>query len=268
MLEAARDADFDSSEFDLAIFGGESMPQSLLSECREMFTENFVTPYGMTEFGPAVTFPTATDIVERPGTVGRPGPNHNVRVVEPTENEEPDDPVTPSDTVPTETVGEIILQGPCMMDGYWNAPEQTAAAIREGWYFTGDAGYRDEDGYLFLVDRVDDMIISGGENIYPATVEDVLYDHEHVSEVAVVGTNHDVWGQAVTAFIIPDGEVSASDLEHYCRESNQLADFKRPRRYVFQPELPTNQSGKIQRYKLRDLAAEGEFEYRSPGTTE
>jgi Acyl-CoA synthetases (AMP-forming)/AMP-acid ligases II len=143
-----------------------------------------------------------------------------------------------------------------MMDGYLDRPERTADAIREGWFFTGDLGYKDEDGFIYLVDRVDDMIISGGENIYPTEVEAVLYESDLVADVGVVGTDDDQWGEAVTAYVVPSEEADPAGLEEtldrYCLDSEQLAEFKRPRRYVFVDELPRNPSGKIQRYKLRD----------------
>jgi fatty-acyl-CoA synthase len=151
-----------------------------------------------------------------------------------------------------------------MMKEYWNASYRTADAIRDGWYFTGDAGYVDADGFFYFVDRVDNMIISGGENIYPAAIEHVIYQHEAVSEVAVVGTDHDQWGESVTAFVVPNGDVTVEELDRQCWGSNELADFKRPRRYVFRESLPTNQSGKIQRYKLRERAASGNYRYQSP----
>jgi len=235
------------------------MPRPLLEDLVETFGEIVSTAYGMTEMGPVATSIRDQDVVEKLGSVGRPLPNHAVRIVEPTSTEDPDDPVTPEDTVPAGEQGEIIIAGPCTMEGYLNRPEKTADAIRDGWFFTGDIGYLDEDGFLYLVDRVDDMIISGGENIYPTTVEEVLYDHEAVEDVGVVGAEDEQWGEAVTAYVLPasgaDREDLEAELDRFCRERDDLADFKRPRRYVFVDELPRNPSGKIQRYKLRERAA-------------
>jgi fatty-acyl-CoA synthase len=204
----------------------------------------------MTEMGPAATFITPDEVREHLGSVGRAAMNHEVRIVEPTEGEDPDDPVGPEDTVAQGETGEIILQGPPMMDGYHGQPEKTADAIRDGWFFTGDAGYLDEDGFLFLVDRIDDMIISGGENIYPTEVENVLYEHDGVAEAAVVGEDDDEWGERVVAYVV--GEVTAEQLETFCREHDGLADFKRPRAYYLRESLPRNPSGKIQKFKLRE----------------
>ncbi|WP_436348088.1 long-chain-fatty-acid--CoA ligase [Natronorubrum sp. FCH18a] len=253
LLEESRDLDsFNGSSLELGVYGAAPMPPSLLEECIETFTEDYATAYGMTEMGPCATFILPFEVREHPESVGRAAPNHEVRIVEPTEDESPNGLVGPEDTVETGETGEIILRGPPMMEEYWNRPERTADAIRDGWFFTGDAGYLDEDGYLFLVDRIDDMIISGGENIYPTEVENVLYQHDGVAEVAVIGEKDDQWGERVVAYVIPDGDVTSDDLDTFCRDSDDLAEFKRPRRYEFREDLPRNPSGKIQKYKLRD----------------
>jgi fatty-acyl-CoA synthase len=258
VLQARESGTFDGSSLTSIGYGTSDMPRPLLEDLIETFGEVVSTAYGMTEMGPVATSIRDQDVVEKLGSVGRALPNHEVRIVEPTSQEDPGDPVTPEDTVPTGEEGEIILAGPSMMSGYLNKPEKTDDAIRDGWFFTGDIGRLDEDGFLYLVDRVDDMIISGGENIYPTEVEEVLYDHELVEDVGVVGTDDDQWGEAVTAYVLtaPDtdpGELE-EELDRFCRERDDLADFKRPRRYVFVDELPRNPSGKIQRYKLRDRA--------------
>jgi long-chain acyl-CoA synthetase len=118
------------------------------------------------------------------------------------------------------------------------------------WYYTGDLGYRDEDDSLWVVDRKDDMIITGGENVYPTEVEDVLFSHPDVVEAAVLGESHDEWGEVVVAYIV--GEVDEDALDQYLRESSDLADFKRPRAYYFVEQLPKNPSGKVQKFKLRE----------------
>jgi len=259
VLDAREEGEFDGSSLTSIGYGTSDMPRPLLEDLVETFGEIVSTAYGMTEMGPVATSIRDQDVVEKLGSVGRPLPNHAVRIVEPTSTEDPDDPVTPEDTVPAGEQGEIIIAGPCTMEGYLNRPEKTADAIRDGWFFTGDIGYLDEDGFLYLVDRVDDMIISGGENIYPTTVEEVLYDHEAVEDVGVVGAEDEQWGEAVTAYVLPasgaDREDLEAELDRFCRERDDLADFKRPRRYVFVDELPRNPSGKIQRYKLRERAA-------------
>jgi len=253
LLETAVRMNFDGSSLRLGIYGAAPMPPSLLKECMEVFTEDYTTGYGMTEMGPTATFILPFEAREHPDSVGRAGPNHEVRIIETTDTEDHDDPVGPEDTVPTGEVGEIILTGPPMMEEYWRRPEKTENAIRDGWFFTGDAGYLDEDGYLFLVDRIDDMIISGGENIYPTEVENVLYRHDGVSEVAVVGEEDDEWGERVVAYVVlaPGSDVTAEDLKEFCSESDDLASFKWPRAFYFVNDLPKNPSGKIQKFKLR-----------------
>lgn len=136
--------------------------------------------------------------------------------------------------------------------GYWNRPDADAKAIRDGWYATGDIGRIDEDGDLWVVGRVDDMIISGGENIHPVEVEDVLTRAPGVREVAVIAAPDDRWGQRVVACVVADDGVTAEDLDAYCLASDRLARFKRPREYRFVPELPKSPSGKILRRILRD----------------
>ncbi len=255
--EAERRDGFDGSSLELGIYGAAPMPPSLLEQCMEVFTENYSTAYGMTEMGPCATFIRPDEVRGQLGSVGRAAPNHEVRVVRPTETEDPDDPVTPTDTVPQGETGEIILHGPPRMREYWELPEKTADTLRDGWFFTGDAGYFNEDGYLFLVDRIDDMIISGGENIYPTEVENVLYEHEHVDEVAVVGREDDEWGERVTAYVVGSDAVTSETLDAYCRTHGDLAEFKRPREYHFLDDLPRNPSGKIQKFKLRERDATG-----------
>ena len=140
-------------------------------------------------------------------------------------------------------------------EGYWRRPDADDKALHDGWYFTGDTGYRDEDGDLFVTGRVDDMIITGGENVSPGDIESVLSLHPEVAEVAVAGLPDERWGQRVTAFIKRRGPIDAAALDTYCRTSG-LANFKRPRAYVFVTEVPKSPVGKILRRKL----VAGEFE--------
>lgn len=139
-----------------------------------------------------------------------------------------------------------------MMTGYFNREEATEKALYKGWYHSGDIGYLDDDGYLWVNDRVDDMIISGGENIYPREVEDVLHGHEGVLDVAIVGQPDDRWGETVTAFVVKKNpKITELELDEYCKKSDSLANYKRPRKYVFTEALPRNASGKIQKFVLR-----------------
>jgi len=166
--------------------------------------------------------------------------------------------------LPPGQVGEICVRGGTVMQGYWQRPEATAAALTEGWLHTGDMGVFDVDGFLTLKDRVKDVIISGGSNIYPREVEEVLLRHTGVQEVSVVGQPHPEWGEEVVAFVVCREDAGAgpvvsakasleASLDQLCLE--HIARFKRPRRYVFLPELPKNHYGKVLKTRLRELLA-------------
>jgi len=162
--------------------------------------------------------------------------------------------VKPDEILPANQIGEVIatMQSPEAFSGYWNRPDADFKAIREGWYFTGDLGYFDDDGELFLSGRIDDMIISGGENIHPEEVEDILSNCDLVSSAAVVGLPDKRWGQKVVAFIeAASQKATAKALDEFCTKST-LARFKRPRAYVFVDALPKSASGKLLRRHLRD----------------
>ena len=238
-------------------YAGAAMTGALVERCVEVFApEVFINHYGSTE---VYTYSVHFDQRAAPGCAGRPATNARLRMVRPEVGAGPDDEVEPGGT------GEII----CHLDsdeafaGYWNRPDADARAIRDGWYFTGDLGRRDAAGNLWVVGRIDDMIISGGENVHPLEVEDVLQRAPGVREVAVVGLPDDRWGQAVTAFVVLDGEfadggdeAAAARLDAYCLRSADLARFKRPRRYRFPDSLPKSPSGKILRRLLREQPAE------------
>jgi long-chain acyl-CoA synthetase len=245
-----QEADFDLSSLRLGLYGAAPMPADVLDNCMEQLCESYLQAYGMTEIGPCGVFQHPDEQRSKQGSAGLPALNHDVRIVEPDAD--------PEATVERGEIGEILFAGPCTMREYWNRPEATAESLREHagkeWYYTGDLGYRDEDGYLYVVDRKDDMIISGGENIYPTEVEDVLFSHPAVTEAAVVGEPHPEWGETVVAYVV--GDTSAEELERHCTGSDGLADFKRPREYRFLDELPKNPSGKVQKFKLRDERAE------------
>jgi 2-furoate---CoA ligase len=164
---------------------------------------------------------------------------------------------SPQGSVAAGEEGQIIcdLKGDEAFDGYWNRPDADAKSIRGGWYFTGDTGYIDQDGDLFVTGRMDDMIISGGENISPVDIESVLSLHPSVDEVAVAGLQDERWGQKVVAFVKTHGDISPEALNEYCQHSD-LLNFKRPREYVFVREIPKSPVGKILRRKL----VAGEYE--------
>ena len=246
MVQVADEADVDTSTLRLGLYGAAPMPERVLDACMEHFCEDYLQAYGMTEIGPCGTFQHPDEQLSKQGLAGVPALNHDLRIVEPDAD--------PGDTVAQGEVGEILFAGPCTMREYWNRPEATADSLREAdgreWYYSGDLGYRDADGYLYVVDRKDDMIISGGENIYPTAVDDALFSHPDVIEAAVVGEPHEEWGERVVAFVV--GDTTAETLDQYMRDSDDVADFKRPRRYYFVDELPKTPSGKVQKFKLRE----------------
>ncbi|MFQ3318549.1 MAG: long-chain acyl-CoA synthetase [Natronomonas sp.] len=246
MAQTADAVDADTSSLELGLYGAAPMPEDVLDACMEHFCDDYLQAYGMTEIGPCGTFQHPDEQIPKQGSAGVPALNHDMRIVDPDAD--------PDAELERGEIGEILFSGPCTMREYWNRPEATAESLREAdgkeWYYTGDLGYRDEDGFLWVVDRKDDMIISGGENVYPTEVENVLFSHPDVVEAAVVGESHDEWGEAVVAYVV--GDVDEGTLEQYVRDSTDLADFKRPRKYYFVEELPKNPSGKVQKFKLRE----------------
>lgn len=237
-------------------FAGAPMTDGLLQELEKAFEpELFVNHYGSSEI---YTFTIDQNAVAKPGSAGRAGINQMVRVVKLSAS-------SPEDEAAVGEEGEIIalLAGDESFEGYWRRPEADAKALRKGWYFTGDTGYFDKDGDLFVSGRVDDMIITGGENVSPVEIESCLSLHPAVSEVAVVGLPDERWGKVVAAFISRRSAVTESELDAFCKSSG-LANFKRPRQYVFVTEVPKSPVGKLLRRKL----VAGEFTEESQKTKE
>jgi 2-furoate---CoA ligase len=223
-------------------FAGAPMQDGLLKRLSEIFQpELFVNHYGSSE---VFTFAFDQDATRKAGSAGRAGINTRIRVVA-LGADTPDQMVAPGEE------GQIVceLQGDEAFEAYWNRPDANARSIRAGWYFTGDTGYLDPDGDLFVTGRVDDMIISGGENISPVDIESVLSLHPAVDEVAVAGLQDERWGQRVVAFVKPRGDTTPEALNEHVRQSD-LQNFKRPRDYVFVREIPKSPVGKILRRKL------------------
>jgi fatty-acyl-CoA synthase len=197
--------------------------------------------YGMTESAPAGTALDSADAVAKVGSAGKSQFFVDVRVVRPDGTE-----CDPGE------IGEVVLSGPNIMAGYWNAPEETAAAIVDGWYHSGDAGSTDEDGYLYIRDRYKDMIISGGENVYPAEIESALLELPEVVEAAVIGIPDEKWGEVGMAVVVP-APGSAEDPEAIRTALRErLAGFKVPRHVEFLSELPKTATGKIRKPDLRN----------------
>ncbi|HXZ01070.1 MAG TPA: AMP-binding protein [Stellaceae bacterium] len=229
-------------------FAGAAMPDGLLKRVATAFKPAlFVNHYGSSEI---YTFTIEPEAARKPGSAGKAGLNQRIRVVRLGAND-PDAIAAPGEE------GEIIADAASdeAFEGYWRRPDADAKALRRGWYFTGDTGYRDAEGDLFVTGRVDDMIITGGENVSPGEIESVLSLHPAVSEVAVAGLPDERWGKRVAAFVKRAAPVEAPELDDWCRRS-ALADFKRPRHYVFVREVPKSPVGKILRRKL----VAGEYE--------
>ncbi|MBU6491821.1 MAG: AMP-binding protein [Burkholderiales bacterium] len=238
----------DCSSVEKLGFAGAPMNDALLRRLDEAFKPRlFVNHYGSSE---VYTFSINQDAVSKPGSAGRAGVNTRLRVVR-LQAVSPDDLAAPGEE------GQIIvdLRGDEAFEGYWHRPDADARSLRDGWYFTGDTGFIDGDGDLYVSGRIDDMIISGGENISPVDIESVLSLHPAVDEVAVAGVADERWGQRVVAFIKRRGNVDQAGLDAYCRASD-LVNFKRPREYVFVVDIPKSPVGKILRRKL----SSGEFE--------
>jgi acyl-CoA synthetase (AMP-forming)/AMP-acid ligase II len=155
------------------------------------------------------------------------------------------------------TPGEIVIKGDQVLMGYWKNPEATKQSFFDGWFRSGDVGRWDEDGYLYIVDRKKDMILTGGENVYPREVEEVLYQHPAVADAAVIGAPDPKWGEKVVAVICRRSDVSGDELIAFCRE--RIASYKKPRHVVFVDALPRNASGKVLKRELRDRIAAGEL---------
>ncbi|WP_332670783.1 long-chain-fatty-acid--CoA ligase [Aromatoleum sp.] len=251
ILENPRLADADLSSLRCVFYGGGPMPPTVLRRALEHLRCGFTQGYGLTETLEA-TFLVASDHVvdgdekqrRRLASAGREAVDAEVRIVDGDGRD-----------CATGEVGEVLVRSASVIRGYWNMPLETEKAIRDGWFHTGDLGYLDEDRYLFVVDRVKDMVISGGVNIYSKEVESVLYEHPAVLEAAVIGLPDEAWGEAVSAAVVlrPGMSATADELIAHCKAS--LAGYKKPRNVAFLDELPKNPSGKILKRELRRILA-------------
>jgi len=229
-------------------FAGASMTDGLLKQLNEAFRPDlFVNHYGSSEI---YTFTIDQNAPAKPGSAGSAGINQEIRVVRLNAT-------SAADLAAPHEEGEIVarLAGDESFEGYWRRPDADARSLRDGWYFTGDTGFVDRDGDLFVTGRVDDMIITGGENVSPVEIESCLSLHPAVLEVAVVGLADEKWGKIVTAFVKRREPVTEQELEQFCRMSG-LANFKRPRRFVFVDALPKSPVGKL----LRRLLVAGDYQ--------
>jgi len=243
LLQHPRAKDTDFSSLDTILYGASPIPEDLLKACLKAFGCEFVQAYGLTETTGAVVLLPAHDHVAgspRLRACGLPIFGCEVKIVD-----------DKGGVCAPNQVGEILMRGPSIMKGYWKRPEATAQTIRDGWFRSGDAGYLDADGYLFIHDRVKDMIVSGAENVYPAEVESVLFGHPDVADAAVIGVPDDRWGEAVKAIVVrkPGSQATAEQIIEFC--NGKLAGYKRPRSVDFVDALPRNPTGKILKRELR-----------------
>jgi long-chain acyl-CoA synthetase len=224
---------YDTSSLQVCGSGGSAMPVELMRGFEEAFGCKVLEGYGLSETSPVASF-NHPDRERKPGSIGTPIDGVEMKVVDENDHE-----------VPTGEVGEIVIRGHNVMKGYWNRPDATAEAIRDGWFHSGDLARIDEDGYFFIVDRKKDMIIRGGYNVYPREIEEVLYEHPAVREAAVVGIPHDEYGEEVGAAVaLKDGaHATPEELRDYVK--GQVAAYKYPRRVWFVDELPKGPTGKI-----------------------
>ncbi|HEX4986123.1 MAG TPA: long-chain-fatty-acid--CoA ligase [Burkholderiales bacterium] len=243
---------YDLSSLEVMAYGGSVISEAVLKRAMARFPNaGFIQAYGMTEIAPCATYlkPAEHRDAGRPGllrSAGRASLINEVRIVDAQGAE-----------VARGTVGEVTVRGPNVMLGYWNKPDQTAAALRDGWMHTGDGGYMDGEGYLYIVDRMKDMIVSGGENVYSAEVENALSRHPAVAASAVIGIPSEQWGEAVHAVVVlkPGAGTTAAELSAHCHRL--IAGYKCPRSVEFRDALPMTGAGKIQKTELRKPWWEG-----------
>ncbi|WP_447791884.1 long-chain-fatty-acid--CoA ligase [Pseudomonas farris] len=248
MLEHPRFTEYDVSSVRLMIYGAAPIDATLLATALQALPRvNFYQSYGMTECSPIISVLPAYAHLEPHVSAGKlrsagvPTMQADVRIVDAEDRD-----------VPQDSVGEIITRGPMVMLGYWNKPQETAAALRGGWMHTGDSGYLDADGFLYTVDRLKDMIISGGENVYSAEVENAIAQMPEVSMSAVIGIPDDMFGERVHAVVVlrPGAVLTEQAVTEHCR--TLIAGYKCPRSVEFRDQLPVTAAGKLQKFVLRE----------------
>lgn len=246
VIEHPRFSEFDVSSLQTILYGAAPIDDTLLMQALKALPGvDFCQVYGMTELSPVISaLPAWCHALDQPAhrrrSAGRPVPIAEVRIVD-----------GAGHALPCGSVGEITARGPMVMAGYWNQPEQTAAALQDGWMHTGDGGYMDEDGFIYVVDRLKDMIITGGENVYSAEVENVITQLNQVSMCAVLGVPDAQWGERVHAVVVlrPGQVLQEQDVIEHCKR--EIAGYKCPRSVEFRTEIPLSPAGKMLKYELR-----------------
>jgi acyl-CoA synthetase (AMP-forming)/AMP-acid ligase II len=250
LVNAARAKGIDATSIRQVEYGGAPTGEEVIREASATFNCDMMQAWGMTEFGPGTYLSPGVHrralAGERPDLLrscGQPALFSQLVIVDPDGHPVPRD---------GKTMGELCHRGPNNMLGYWSRPDETAEILRDGWIHTGDGGAWDEEGYIFILDRIKSMIISGGENIFPAEIERALGNHPAIAEVVVIGVPHPDWGEVVKAAVVrrPGAELSEGDVRDYV--AKHLASYKKPRIVEFLDELPVTPTGKVNRQLLRD----------------
>ncbi|TDK94325.1 long-chain-fatty-acid--CoA ligase [Mycobacterium paragordonae] len=243
LLNHPKEPDFDLTSLATVTYGGSPISPATLSQAQQRWPQTgFLQVYGMTEMAATVTM-LAPDAHNDPvliASAGQAAPHTVIRIVDPNGAD-----------VPTGEIGEVVVRGDGMMTEYWQRPDETAAVIRDGWFHTGDAGRLNDDGYVFIVDRVKDMIVSGGENVYSAEVENAVATHPSVSQCAVIGLPDETWGERVHAVVVlhNGADLALQDLQSHCRSA--IAGYKCPRGLTVVDALPLSPTGKVLKRELR-----------------
>jgi long-chain acyl-CoA synthetase len=233
---------FDLTSIRVCVTGAAPMPVEVMRRFEQKTGSKIVEGYGLSEASP-VTHANPIEGTRKPGSIGIALPDTDCRIV---------DPETRTMEMPAGQIGELIVRGPQVMKGYWKNEKETLDSLRNGWLYTGDLATMDSSGYVFIVDRKKDMVISGGYNIYPREIEEVLYEHPKVREAAAIGVPHPQKGEAVKVFIVPkQGEtLTRQEILDWCRE--KLAPYKVPKEVEFRDSLPMTIVGKVLRRELRN----------------
>jgi len=239
---------YDTRSISKCTSGSDKLPMEIKKKLLEFFPniKGIYDVYGLTEASPGITILNAADSLRKDGSVGKILPFVDARIVDEDNNR-----------LPPGEVGELICRGPNVMQGYHRNPQATAESIQNGWLFTGDLARMDNEGFVYIVDRKKEMIVSGGENIYPREIEEVIIKHPSVADVAVIGIPHPKWGETVKAFVVPgqDQKIDEKEIVDFCK--NSLASYKKPTVVAFVPQIPRNPSGKALK---RILKEEDQFE--------
>jgi long-chain acyl-CoA synthetase len=263
---------YDLSSIETVGSGAAPLADDTRDRVEAMFGAQLIEGWGMTETTPAGTTNSVRGIIKGAGCIGRPSPDIELKLVDPVTGEtrvgadllDPQAPVDITEHVDFDDedsfTGEMAVRGPQVFQGYHDMPEKTEQVFDdEGWFYTDDIARVDEDRFLWMVDRADDMMVVGGENVYPAEVENALFDHPAIAEAAVVGADHEVKGEAPVAFVVLENDIDPEEVtEHALREFalERVPTYAHPRRVFFVDELPRSGTRKVQRYKLEDEAAE------------